>query len=148
MNSIYLSPLFIIYYAGADYFINVIITKKNNQMDFVKIKNMVRENGDKVIFMENGEPELVVMSFAEYEKLARLYLPEIKSPIRAKTNPQMTEPEVRDMGSERIRETEFLTPVDTGPIRTASISAYHRPMELEREDVSRTTDIRLEDLPI
>ena len=43
-------------------------------MDFVKIKNMVRENGDKVIFMENGEPELVMMSFVEYEKLARLQL--------------------------------------------------------------------------
>lgn len=109
---------------------------------------MVRENGDKVIVMENDEPELVVMSFAEYEKLARLHLPEVKNATRVKPNPRMNEPEARDVDSDRMHETEFLTPVDTGPIRTASISAYNRPMELDREDLSRTTDIRLEDLPI
>lgn len=117
-------------------------------MDFVKIKNMVRENGDKVIFMENGEPELVVMSFAEYEKLARLQLSEVKSTMRAKTNPRVNEPEVRDIDSDRMQETEFLTPIDTGPIRTASMVGYDRPMAREREDVSRMADIRLEDLPI
>lgn len=117
-------------------------------MDFIKIKNMVRENGDKVIFMENGEPELVVMSFVEYEKLARLHLSEPIHVARAKLNPQMNEPEVRDVDHDRMRETEFLTPIDTGPIRTASVVGYNRPMEREREEPARMADIRLEDLPI
>ena len=51
-------------------------------MDFAKIKNLVRLNGDKFIFIENGEPELVMMSFPEYEKLLRGgtgHVPEMKS---------------------------------------------------------------------
>lgn len=123
-----------------------IVFKKN--MDFIKIKNMIRENGDKVVFMENGEPEFVVMSFVEYEKLARLYLPEVKSAMRPKTNSRVNEPEVRDIDSDRIRETEFLTPIDTGPIRTASVMEYDRPMESDRGNLARMADVRLEDLPI
>lgn len=38
-------------------------------MDLGKIKNFIRQNGDKFIVVENDEPELVVMSFGEYEKL-------------------------------------------------------------------------------
>ena len=117
-------------------------------MDFVKIKNMVQENGDKIIFMENGEPELVMMSFVEYEKLARLQLPDQIHEVRAKPNPHEDHAEVRDVDSDRMRGTEFLTPIDTGPIRTASVAGYDRSMAREREDVSRIADIRLEDLPI
>ncbi len=40
-------------------------------MDISKIKNLVKQNGDKFIFVENGEPEIVMMSFKEYEKLAQ-----------------------------------------------------------------------------
>lgn len=118
-------------------------------MDFIKIKNMVRENGDKVIFMENGEPELVMMSFVEYEKLARLHLPDYIHGVRIKPNQYEDHTEVRDVDSDRMRETEFLTPIDTGPIRTASISGYDRPTPLRQEDsAKRMADIRLEDLPI
>jgi len=39
-------------------------------MDLGKIKNLVKHNGDKFIFIENGEPEMVVMSFQEYQRLA------------------------------------------------------------------------------
>lgn len=112
---------------------------------------MVRKNGDKVIFMENGEPELVVMSFMEYEKLARLHLPEPMHIARVKPNPRVDEPEVRDVDTDRMQETEFLTPIDTGPMRTASIRGYDRPTKSEREREDSTTrmaDIRLEDLPI
>ena len=117
-------------------------------MDFVKIKNMVQENGDKIIFMENGEPELVMMSFVEYEKLARLHLPDQIHGVRTRPNPHEDHAEVRDIDSDRTRETEFLTPIDTGPIRTVSVAGYDRPIAREREDVSRIADIRLEDLPI
>ncbi|MEK7541476.1 MAG: hypothetical protein AAB533_01360, partial [Patescibacteria group bacterium] len=41
-------------------------------MDFTRIKNLVRGNGDKVILVEDGEPAMVVMSFADYEKLIGL----------------------------------------------------------------------------
>ena len=120
-------------------------------MELSKLKNMIRENGDKVIIMENDEPELVIMSFAEYEKLARLRLPDQIHGVRARSNPHEDHAEVRDVDSDRTRETEFLTPIDTGPIRTASISGYDRPMKPEREREDSTTrmaDIRLEDLPI
>lgn len=39
-------------------------------MDFSRIKNLVKKNGGKFIFLENGEPEMVIMSFAEYEKMS------------------------------------------------------------------------------
>ncbi len=38
-------------------------------MDWIKLKNLVKQNGDKFVFMENGEPEAVMMSFHEYQKL-------------------------------------------------------------------------------
>lgn len=38
-------------------------------IDFLRIKNLVKQNGDKFIFIENGEPEMVMMSFSEYQKL-------------------------------------------------------------------------------
>ena len=39
-------------------------------MNLSKIKQFVKQNGDKFIFVENDEPEIVVMSFHEYENLA------------------------------------------------------------------------------
>lgn len=45
------------------------VLNKKNTMDITKIKNLVKQNGDKFIFVENGEPDIVVMSFAEYERL-------------------------------------------------------------------------------
>ena len=116
-------------------------------MDFVKITNMVRENGDKVIFMENGEPELVVMSFAEYEKLAHLQLTDVvntgKSNIRTGNSDRVTRNPVDDTP----HETEFVAPLEIAPIRTASIQGdqFGRP---ERAESPRISDIRLEDLPI
>ena len=39
-------------------------------MNFTRIKDLVKGNGERLIFMENGEPEAVVMSFDEYAKMA------------------------------------------------------------------------------
>ena len=108
----------------------------------------MRENGDKVIVMENGEPELVVMSFAEYEKLARLHIAESKNTVRPKPIIPPNESAQRNPDMDRPHETEFLAPLDAAPIRTASVTGYDRPMVLEREESLRTSDIRLEDLPI
>jgi len=40
-------------------------------MDFAKIKNLVKQSGDKFIFLEDGEPEVVMMSFGEYQKMMK-----------------------------------------------------------------------------
>ncbi len=114
-------------------------------MDFVKIKNMVRENGDKVIIMENGEPELVVMSFAEYEKLARLSLPETPRMQSRKTVSQDNSTGMQESIDDIPHETEFMAPPDTASIQ--SIHAASLPESFMRPD-ARTSDIRLEDLPI
>lgn len=38
-------------------------------MDLARIKQFVKTNGDKFIVVEDGEPQMVVMSFPEYERL-------------------------------------------------------------------------------
>ena len=38
-------------------------------MDFTKLKKLIKKNGDTFIFVEGGEPEMVLLSFAEYERL-------------------------------------------------------------------------------
>lgn len=99
-------------------------------MDLGKIKNLVKQNGDKFIFVENGEPEIVMMSFGEYEKLARHdthtrgYAPLADYARRP--------PEFSDLADNLFSETEFIGP--------AGIDSPGLPVRLE--------DIRLEDLPI
>ena len=114
---------------------------------------MVRENGDKVIFMENGEPELVVMSFMEYEKLAHLQLTEVVAsaaelPRASGTRPlvEKNTPVMHDPADDMTHETEFMAPMEIAPIRTASIQGDQFG-RMEREP-ARMSDIRLEDLPI
>src|SRR3989344_5817164 len=106
-------------------------------MDFGKIKHLVKTNGDKFIFLEDGEPDIVVLSFAEYQRLLRgvpgshalpMRRPDMYRAMPARAyNPEYLE----SMGNE-LEETEFL-PHD-------SDNSRHMP--------SRPEDIRLEDLPI
>ena len=119
-------------------------------MDFVKIKNMVRENGDKVIIMENGEPELVVMSFAEYEKLARLRVKEMVNSRNETAASRYTEPMSREPDEEAMRETEFVAPLGIEAMQTARIPHNNAAgvAPVSRNDSPRLQDIRLEDLPI
>ena len=120
-------------------------------MDFVKIKNLVRENGDKVIFMENGEPELVVMSFAEYEKLAHLHLTvslaDTVHTEKSKTRTENSDRLARNPMDDMPHETEFVAPLEIAPVRTASIQGDQFG-RAERGESARMSDIRLEDLPI
>ncbi|MDP3778696.1 MAG: hypothetical protein Q8R30_01440 [bacterium] len=117
-------------------------------MELSKLKHLVRENGDKVILVENGEPELVVMSFAEYEKLARLKLPDTAIPV-SQINPkaQNVEPEIRTPADD-MHETEFTAPLEIAPIRTASIQGDQFERSGHGSERGRMSDIRLEDLPI
>lgn len=45
-------------------------------MELSRIKNLVKQNGDRFIIVENGEPEVVVMSFEEYSRMANPALSE------------------------------------------------------------------------
>lgn len=82
-------------------------------MDFSKIKNLIKQTGDKFIVMDNGEPELVVMSFAEYEKLNESQ----KRPSR-----QEVEPEVEEMIPAAIAESIGL------PVRLEDIRLEDLPI--------------------
>ena len=92
-------------------------------MDLSRIKKIVKQNGDKVILVENDEPEMVMMSFAEYEKLTS-----------GKAMPAYRREQDEDVRIEEagFRETEFVTP---------GISGMDAPR-------LRTEEVRLEDLPI
>lgn len=92
-------------------------------MDLARIKKIVKQNGDKVILIENDEPEMVVMSFAEYEKLTSGMA---RSSYRAEQDEGVR---IEEAG---FRETEFVTPA------TSSQDARFGQRE----------EIRLEDLPI
>ena len=117
-------------------------------MDFVKIKNMVRKNGDKVILMEHDEPEIVVMSFAEYEKLAHLQIADtIDSEKIIVRRDMQNHHNAKNSFDDESHETEFVAPVGTAPIRTASLYGNERIGREERKE-TRMSDIRLEDLPI
>ena len=97
-------------------------------MNLSRIKNLVKQNGDKVILVENDEPEVVVMSFAEYEKLTSQETPHI-SGYRAEGHDQTYALRVEEAG---FHETEFI-----------------RPSAVAVSDVViRPEEIRLEDLPI
>ena len=118
-------------------------------MDLSKIKNLVKQNGDKFIFVENGEPEIVVMSFREYTKLAHsdsigAGVPELYQTDRRSQQNRFEnaygESESEVVG-EDIVETEFIPPFSAVPARARQgFGSSNLPVRLE--------DIRLEDLPI
>lgn len=99
-------------------------------MNLSKIKNLVKQNGDKFIFVENGEPEVVMMSFHEYEKLASIGNVEKRPYIHGAGAPRQFE--FSNPAEDAFPETEFAEP--------ATGEAVGLPLRME--------DVRLEDLPI
>ncbi len=95
-------------------------------MNLDKIKNLVKQNGDKFVFVENGEPEIVVMSFGEYQRLAASnanYTNENANIVSDLNSHLDHSDELGFFGSEK-----------------ESVNSVGLPVRLE--------DIRLEDLPI
>ena len=82
-------------------------------MDFAKIKNLIKQNGDKFIIIENGEPELVVMSFAEYERISK---------SREQPSRQEIEPEAEEMTPAAVAESIGL------PVRLEDIRLEDLPI--------------------
>ena len=93
-------------------------------MDISKLKNLIKSSGDKFILLDvHGEPELVILSFAEYERL-----------LGGRGQKGLTEgveasPKYEDRGS----EFNDFEPFSWG-------ESVGLPIRLE--------DVRLEDLPI
>jgi len=105
-------------------------------MDLSRIKKIIRQNGDKVILVEHDEPEMVMMSFAEYEKLVSREESEM-SDSGTRDVPHIPEHRIERPQPMRVeqagfRETEFI-----GAPAVAVSDAFLRPEE-----------IRLEDLPL
>jgi len=98
-------------------------------MNLSKIKQFVKQNGDKFIVVENDEPEIVVMSFEEYVKLTGAAEADKK-----KVSAVSKEPEAKTIvdADDSLRETEFID----SPV--LEIGGFRRHAE----------DIRLEDLPL
>ncbi len=107
-------------------------------MDFAKIKHLVKENGDKFIFLEHGEPEIVVLSFHEYQKLLKGTAGNPMMPVRREEQryrampARSYSPDYLESFGGDLEETEFISP-DAEP---------------GRQIPTRPEDIRLEDLPI
>ena len=102
-------------------------------MDLSKIKNLIKQNGDKFILVENNVPEIVMISFQEYEKLTGLSKTSgsiIRSPFKKEA---ILPAQAGDPDGEAA-ETEFVIPL--GPAESPTI----KPIRLE--------DISLEDLPL
>lgn len=99
-------------------------------MNISKIKNLVKQNGDKFVLIENGEPEIVMMSFQEYERLAGGNVHD-RSRGRISAVPEYA-PVVASFSNSREQETEFEP--------SEAFGSAGLPVRLE--------DIRLEDLPL
>lgn len=91
-------------------------------MDLGRIKKLIKQDGDKFIVTESGEPELVIMSFKEYEKLAGAGSGgrELKKFQRL----------VYDLDPRGFEETEVVAPVIA-----ESIGLPVRPEDISLEDL-------------
>ena len=120
-------------------------------MDFGKIKKLVKQNGDKIIVFEDGEPEVVVMAFHEYEKLMKVSAGIISAaPAQETFIPLPAVPPAEtfrgdqlfsDFGHFNSFEEETGEPIWPSSVSTEITGASSgMPLRLE--------DVRLEDLPI
>lgn len=108
-------------------------------MDFQKLKNLVKQTGDKFVFMDQqGEPDVVVLSFQEY---GRLLQGMGTGKIDIKTM-RVNFPEKPEMKSEpMLEETEFVPPL-------APEAKQNMPARSTLAIPARLEDIQLEDLPL
>ena len=127
-------------------------------MNFEKLKNLIKRNGDTFIFLEGGEPEMVLLSFHEYERLrSSTASPAVRqSPGVPLT--QMTPDDTTFLSD--IDEDVYATPYTEAepfseiPTSLSGFEGFRPSPEAERLDNRnqnmplRREDVRLEDLPI
>ena len=101
-------------------------------MDFSRIKKLIAQGGEKFILIENGEPELVILSFEEYERLLGRLGP--TKPLVKKSEENFP------WDDEYPYEKPFIDPKSSDLLPMALGDSVGLPVRLE--------DIRVEDLPI
>ena len=123
-------------------------------MDLSKIKNFIKQNGDKFIFVENGEPEMVVMSFHEYEKMLENGHADSHAAYARRTHDRM--PSTNVSSNRFAFEEEFDMQGEEGQTKETEfrhVSGGEEPLSADHR-VSRThasvhlENVRLEDVPI
>lgn len=110
-------------------------------MDFNQIKNLVKRSGNTLILMEEGQPEVVVMPFGAYSRMADAAV-SAAEPSDRPINPMtpMTEEHLDAApGRGLVREADD----EAGTEFFADDRHSARPPHL-----ARLADIRLEDLPL
>ena len=143
-------------------------------MNLSRIKNLVKENGDKVILVENDEPEVVVMSFREYERISANHAGAVApahAPYHSNLVPKDPAPQVHEAGFSEPRFAPH--PADDfeemsdwarggGEFIPHLTDSFASPSDALREDAGfipptpiavsdmflRPEEIRLEDLPL
>jgi len=104
-------------------------------MNIEKMKKLIKDNGDKFIFMEGDEPDVVMMSFKEYEKILNHTNGQTTYSGKQRINHIYPSPDKKMETDENMileKDTEFIIPRD--------LESTSLPIRLE--------DIRLEDLPL
>ena len=102
-------------------------------MDLSTIKNFVKQNGDKFILVEDGEPEIVVMSFREYERMREQDKEHHGYPATDPARMRHKHGSPWRTAERSAEETEFTPPGDT---------------TLRPSAPARLDEVRLEDLPL
>ena len=109
-------------------------------MDLTQIKKLIKQGGSKIILVENDEAELVVMSFAEYERLvAHSFAPAVAGAVAGE---KATEGKV---GAYISPASLMPMSPSAGTIRSARPTITFEEM---RDAAMRLEDVQLKDLPI
>lgn len=115
-------------------------------MDLSRIKHFITRNGDRVLIVENGEPEMVLMSFEEYEKMADASGRGLRPPAAFQT-PSAASPTAEDLGF--FRETKIAADPFDSPARFDELPGDESSASADSRQMFRNTEeVRLEDLPL
>jgi PHD/YefM family antitoxin component YafN of YafNO toxin-antitoxin module len=139
-------------------------------MEFAKLKQLVRKNGDVFVLVDQDKPELVLMSFDAYERLAEQKSIHTIHPVQPEKHRDVsgTDKEVwmesgindtidtitQDHGDTDVEE--FVADADSTTERTTQYTAHSGFQPASRRTSSmydamghvRLEDIELENLPI
>ena len=109
-------------------------------MDISQIKKLIKQGGNKIILVENDEAELVVMSFAEYERLvASSFAPAV---VEAMAGEKATEGKA---GMHATPTPSAPTVPSVSPMKSARPAITFDEM---RDAAMRLEDVQLKDLPV
>ncbi len=110
-------------------------------MDLQRIKQFIENTGDKFVFIEDGEPSLVVMNFHDYERLLRGGRAVARE---TRMVPRDYDVVAATLEMERLRSRQEELSAMMDREKPATPKEGHEMRGLEK----RSDTIRLEDLPL